>query len=143
MLAECALACHPACNDMGVARCSNLDYRCNDWASDGECDVNADWMRANCPRSCDTSCQGQSAAAVVSSSGDCVNMDNDVHCDFLAATRGCAGNVTLLTRCRKSCSACVTTGELTCYYAVPITPCSKHFASVLIIAMSRKRCTEQ
>eukprot|EP00051_Salpingoeca_urceolata_P006350 m.84132 g.84132 ORF g.84132 m.84132 type:complete len:538 (+) comp14789_c1_seq1:181-1794(+) len=68
----------------GLPACSDQDGMCEEWASQGECAKNEDWMLRHCPKTCQPS-----------------------SCDKWAAEGECEANaVWMLKHCPVSCKAC-------------------------------------
>jgi len=75
--------------------CSDTNQYCEDWAANGECEINPGWMLDSCPASCD----------VCSSPGLCT--DENQYCEDWAASGQCEANPNyMLESCRKSCGVC-------------------------------------
>ena len=76
---------------------SNDDLRCFDWANDGDCITNADWMLRHCAAACDVSCNAMGT-------GRCSNLD--YRCNTWADTGECGANSDwMLANCPWSCDA--------------------------------------
>lgn len=75
--------------------CSDENQLCEDWAANGECEINPGYMLENCPASC----------GVCSSPGPC--SDENQYCEDWAASGQCETNPNyMLESCRKSCGVC-------------------------------------
>jgi len=75
--------------------CSDANQYCEDWAANGECEINPGFMLENCPASC----------GVCSSPGPCT--DDNQYCEDWAASGQCEANPNyMLESCRKSCGVC-------------------------------------
>ncbi len=80
------------------AACTDSNSECPSWASNGECNNNPTWMRANCALSCNV-CQGDPKAPTC--------FDNDNRCPGWAASNECLNNpVWMSNNCKLSCGIC-------------------------------------
>mmetsp|Transcript_3670 Transcript_3670/g.9369 ORF Transcript_3670/g.9369 Transcript_3670/m.9369 type:complete len:694 (-) Transcript_3670:174-2255(-) len=86
--------------ELSQASCDDRNQACSEWAKQGECRRNANWMNANCMRSC-----GQCPAPTPASISSCV--DSDSRCGHWAQQHQCTANPEWMgEHCRKSCGKC-------------------------------------
>jgi len=75
--------------------CSDTNQYCEDWAANGECEINPGFMLDSCPASC----------GICSSPRPCT--DDGQYCEDWAASGECDTNPNyMLESCRKSCGVC-------------------------------------
>ena len=114
MLENCKLSCD-ACEDEtdsggGVAgqlpSCEDDNDRCPEWAAENQCSTNADWMLANCKKSCDA-CRGATKSIKNQHTKFSSCVDGNDRCPEWAADDQCASNpVWMSENCKASCHAC-------------------------------------
>lgn len=78
-------------NILTSAACVDQNRGCDNWASNGQCNLNPLYMLFSCPVSCNV-CSG------------CQNVANDEYC--VAFARYCRTNQVVLTNCMKTCRVC-------------------------------------
>ncbi|RCN30618.1 shTK domain protein [Ancylostoma caninum] len=127
MLPNCQLSCHncktdsnkPAtrtslCGTGNERNCCDKDPSCAQWASNGECSRNPEWMLSNCQLSCHN-CKTDSNKPATRTSlcgtgkeSNCC--DKDRSCAQWASYGECDKNPKfMLSKCKLSCNACRTT----------------------------------
>jgi len=78
----------------GTGDCEDQNEFCSDWASEGECSNNPDYMLESCPKSCGT-CEGS----------ECV--DKNQYCEDWASKGECQRNPDYMNLdCPKACNTC-------------------------------------
>ncbi|XP_022341790.2 uncharacterized protein LOC111135757 [Crassostrea virginica] len=76
--------------------------KCSQWAKNGDCITNKDWMARFCKKSC-----GKCNTAKKTSSGDCSNIEDDNDCNKWAMKGECMTKKKWMHKnCRKSCQLC-------------------------------------
>jgi len=82
------------------AHCKDTAEGCADWAADGECTNNAEYMSVACAKSCN-------ACGRLPELQECVNLHAPDDCDAWAADGECTHNKGFMAlNCRRSCNLC-------------------------------------